>query len=370
MRTIFKIRYLLFFVLLALIQNCSQKSKTESSKINSGLRFYSADDFGSVKKFDSHIHVNTIDTPFINQAVKDNFSFLNIVDDRPFGITMTAQHEIAVRQFESFPERMVFATTFQVKGWDDREWQDKTLAHLKNSVSQGAVAVKIWKNIGMDLRDKTGKFIMVDDPKLDPIYDFIVKEDITLIGHNGEPRDCWLPLDSMKVKGNKNYYGQHPEYHMFLHPEFPSYDDQINARDNMLAKHPGMKFIGCHLGSLEWSLDELATRLDKYPNMAVDLSRYANLYIHTLNDWQKTHDFFIKYQDRLIYGTDRSVNSTKNAESLKKSAHEAWFRNWIFFATDEKIPVPEIGGEITGLKLPSDVIDKIYYSNALKWLGL
>ncbi len=370
MSTLLKLKYLLLFILIAVTQNCGQKKSSDSTAINSGLRFYSAGDFASVKKFDSHIHVNTADTPFINQTIKDNFRFLNIVDDRPFGITMADQHEIAVRQYKNFPERMVFATTFSVNGWDNADWQEKTLEHLKNSVAQGAVAVKIWKNIGMDLRDKTGKFIMVDDPGLDPVYDFIVKEKITLIGHNGEPRDCWLPLDSMKVKGNKNYYGQHPEYHMFLHPEFPSYEDQINSRDNMLEKHPDMKFIGCHLGSLEWSLDELAKRLDKYPNMAVDLSRYGNLYIHTMNDWQKTYDFFIKYQDRLIYGTDRSVNSVKDAGSMKRSAHDSWFRHWIYFATDEKIEVPEAGGEITGLKLPADVIDKIYYSNAVNWLGL
>ena len=90
----------------------------------------------------------------------------------------------------------------------------------------------------------------------------------------------------------------------------------------MLEKHPDLKFIGCHLGSLEWSLDELAKRLDKYPNMAVDLSRMTNLQIHTMNDWQKTHDFFIKYQDRLIYGTDRSVNSTNNPSGMKKNVHD------------------------------------------------
>jgi predicted TIM-barrel fold metal-dependent hydrolase len=222
----------------------------------------------------------------------------------------------------------------------------------------------------MDLRDKNGKFIMPDNPGLDPIYNYMTKNRITLIGHNGEPRDCWMPLDKMTVGGNRSYYSQHPEYHMFLHPEYPSYEDQINARDNMLAKHPDLKFIGCHLGSLEWSLDELAKRLDKYPNMAVDLSRFTNIHIHARNDWQKTHDFFIKYQDRLIYGTDRSVNSTSNSDSMKKSVHDSWLKHWIFFATDQVIDVPEAGGKVKGLHLPADVIDKIYYRNAMKWLGL
>lgn len=370
MRTIPKTTYVMLIIILSLTQNCYLFGRTDPGRINSGLRFYSADDFGSVRKFDSHIHLNTTDTAFINLALKDNFRFLDIVDDRPFGITMDEQLEIAFGQHKNFHVQMNFATTFPVKGWDDADWQEKTLNHVKESIAKGAVAVKIWKNIGMDLRDKSGRFIMLDDPRLDPLYDYLTKKKITLIGHNGEPRDCWLPLDKMTVRGNRSYYSQHPEYHMFLHPEYPSYDDQINARDNMLAKHPGLRFIGCHLGSLEWSLDELAERLDKYPNMAVDLSRFTNLHIHAMNNWQATHDFFIKYQDRLIYGTDRSVNSTNNPEGMKKGVHNSWLSHWLFFATDQMIKVPEINGEVKGLHLPADVIDKIYYRNAVKWLNL
>jgi predicted TIM-barrel fold metal-dependent hydrolase len=370
MRIIVRLTFLMILILPVIGQNCAPGSRSSGSKIKSGLRFYSVEDFTSVLKFDSHIHYNTSDTAFVNFATNENFHFLNIVDDRPFGITMQEQLGLAFMHQEKYSGRMFFATTFPVRNWDDQDWQEKTLEHLKKSFLKGAVAVKIWKNIGMDLRNKNGEFVMVDDPQLDIIYDYLAKQGITLIGHNGEPRDCWLPLEQMTVGGNRNYYSLHPEYHMYLHPEFPSYQDQINARDNMLAKHPDMKFIGCHLGSLEWSLDELAKRLDRYPNMAVDLSRFTNLHIHARKDWQKTHDFFIKYQDRLIYGTDRSVNSTKNFEGTKKGIHDAWLSHWIFFATDQVINVPEAGGEVKGLHLPADVIDKIYYKNAVKWLGL
>lgn len=361
---------MLVLLLSVIGQNCAPGSRPAGAEIKSGLRFYSAGDFATVPKFDSHIHYNTADTPFINFAARENFRFLNIVDDRPFGITMQEQLGLAFRHQENFSGRMAFATTFPVKEWDSPDWQQKTLDHLKNSISKGAVAVKIWKNIGMDLRDKNGKFVMVDDPKLDAIYNYLAKQKITLIGHNGEPRDCWLPLEKMTVAGNRNYYGKHPEYHMYLHPDFPSYEDQINARDNMLAKHPDLRFIGCHLGSLEWSLDELSKRLDKYPNMAVDLSRFTNLHIHAKNDWQKTYDFFIKYQDRLIYGTDRSVNSTSNTESMTRGVRESWLKHWIFFATDEVMNIPEAGGDVKGLHLPAGVINKIYYKNAIEWLRL
>ena len=218
----------------------------------------------------------------------------------------------------------------------------------------------------MDLKDKEGKFVMIDHPKFDPILEYLERNNITLIGHLGEPKDCWKPLDSMTF--HQSYYRSHPEYHMYLHPEYPSYEDQIAAKDNMLAKHPDLKFIGAHLGSLEWSLDELADRLDRFPNMAVDLARVSNLNYHAMIDWQKTHDFFIKYQDRLLYATDVQVGESKDPAQMKKSAHESRFRYWKFFTTDEPFEVPGKDGTCKGLKLPAEVIDKIYLKNAKKWL--
>ena len=357
-----RIIFTLLPVLFYLIAGCRNKAASE------GGEFYSTSDFMTVRKIDMHIHFNTDDTAFINLAKKDNFRLLDIVDDRPFGLPMEDQQNIALQLARQFPGQISFATTFKTGQWNDVNWEKQTLQYLENFISKGAIAVKIWKNIGMDLKDASGKFVMVDDPRLDPVYDLIVKKNIALIGHNGEPKDCWLPLDQMTVKGNKNYYSNHPGYHMFLHPEYPSYDDQINSRDRMLEKHPRMRFIGCHLGSLEWSLEEIALRLDKYPNMAVDLSRMANLHIHAFNDREKTREFFIRYRDRLIYGTDKSVNKTDNPENMKKNVHNSWLNDWKFLATDEMIRSANGEGEFRGLKLPSAVIDKIYRLNAEKWL--
>ena len=360
--------YLFLVILSGLLQDCSITKISGDGKKHSKQEYYTINDFTSVEKFDSHVHLNTEDTDFILLSEQDNFRLLDIVDDRPFGLPMDQLQKIAINQLKAHPDRIAFATTFSVKSWNNDDWQEKTLASLENSISSGAIAVKIWKNVGMDLKDKDGKFVMIDNPRFDPIFDYLAKNNIPLIGHNGEPKDCWLPLEKMTVKGNKNYYSQHPEYHMFLHPEYPSYEEQIRARDHMLEKHPDLKFIGAHLGSLEWNLDELTERLDKFPNMAVDLSRFTNLHIHSLTNWQKTHDFFIKYQDRLIYGTDRSVAGTTNRAEMKKSLHDARIRHWMFFATDEKMAEPEIDGEFKGLKLPRTVIDKIYRKNAEQWI--
>ena len=347
--------------LTIILNGCSTKNGSGSQNEGSEPEYYTVDDFQRVEKFDSHIHLNTEDTTFIRQAQRDNFRFLVIVDDRPFGITMEDQQKIVRKQLKAFPEQISYATTFSVTNFHKPGWQDETLAYLKESFEQGAVAVKVWKNIGMDLRDENGKFVMIDDPKFDPILDYLEENNITLIGHLGEPRDCWLPLEEMTF--HQGYYRSHPEYHMYLHPEYPSYEDQINARDNMLAKHRDLKFVGAHLGSQEWSLEALAKSLDKYPNMAVDLARMSDLNFHAKRDWQGTRDFFIKYQDRLLYATDVQVRTQEDPAEMNRRTHEARIFHWKFFVTDEMLTTGGIEGEFKGLKLPRAVVDKIYGGN-------
>ena len=359
-----KLSGFLLLVFTVMLQHCSPAPQADNSV--AVAEYYSEDDFETVKKFDSHVHLNTTNPAYIHQAIEDNFKFLDIIDDRPFGITMYEQEKIALQQRKAFPQQMVYATTFPVDGFTNSGWQQETIDRLKRTIDEGAVAVKVWKNIGMALKDADSNFVMIDHPRFDTIISFLESRQVPLIGHLGEPRECWLPLDQMIL--HKGYYSRHPEYHMYLHPEYPSYEKQVEARDNMLAKHPRLKFIGAHLGSLEWSLDELAKRLDRFPNMSVDLARMQDLFLHTKNNRQKTRDFFIKYQDRLLYATDLQVNATKDTAALKQRAHETKVRDWRFFATDNTLSENNIG-EFKGLRLPAAVIDKIYYSNATRLLG-
>src|SRR5690606_15613879 len=112
----------------------------------------------------------------------------------------------------------------------------------------------------------------------------------------------------MTDSGNYRYFKSHPEYHMYLHPEAPSYEDQINARDHLLEKFPNLIFTGAHIGSIEWSVDEIAKRLDKFPNMNIDLSaRMAHLQYQSIADYDKVRNFMLKYKDRIIYGTDITI---------------------------------------------------------------
>ena len=173
----------------------------------------------------------------------------------------------------------------------------------------------------MTYKDSAGQFIMIDNPKFDPVIQFIINQDKTIMAHLGEPKNCWLPLDQMTVNNDRNYFKNHPEYHMYLHPEYPTYDDQINARDRFVEKHPDMRFVGAHLGSLEWDVDELAKRLDKFPNMAVDMAaRIPHLQHQTKLNREKVREFLIRYQDRIIYATDSGISPDQIQKTKKRFA--------------------------------------------------
>lgn len=336
--------------------------------------YYSLNDYKSVTKIDSHVHIDTDKGYFEEQAAKDNFILLTLMVDHSDSLAVNQQLAAAVNSVTKFPGKVFYGAAFyfDTASWGTDSWSRKTIAKLDHNIRKGgAVTVKIWKNIGMTERDKSGKFIMVDDPHLKPVIDFIASQNIPVTGHLGEPKNCWLPLNEMTVSGDSSYYAQNPKYHMFLHPEYPTYDQQIEARDHLLALHPDLKFIGCHLGSLEWNVGELAKRLDKYPNMAVDMAaRICHLQYQSARDRKKVRDFIIKYQDRLLYGTDLSDNDNSDSSKLTEWEHSTWIDDWKYFTTDDKMVSDKFRGTFEGLQLPKEVVRKIYSENAVKWYNL
>ena len=348
-------------LLLSLILGCGPKGEV----------FYSAADFGKVPKMDVHFHYNTTDVSYIKFADSLNFRFVSPNVDAGESIDRQLQVSSVLKQ--QFPDKYTFLGTFSVEGFGKKDFATKTIQRIDSCLKAGASGIKIWKNIGMVLKDSLGKYVMADNPKFDSIYNYLEINNIPLMGHIGEPKNCWLPLDQMTLDNDKNYFTNHPEYHMFLHPEAPSYEAQVETRDNILKKHPKLNFIGAHLGSLEWSVDELAKRLDQFPNFNVDFSaRIGHLEYQSSKDREKVRQFMIKYQDRLLYGTDGSLNEQiANPQAKKNSLRNVWLEQFIYLATDEPVLVKDLGGlKVKGLQLPREVVYKIYSKNAIRLLNL
>jgi predicted TIM-barrel fold metal-dependent hydrolase len=334
---------------------------------------YSMADFTAVRKFDAHAHVNTLDAGgLLEQAERDGFEILSINVDYPAFNPQQEQYRIALALQEREPRRFHFAATFSMDGWDSPGWSERVAAHLKDAVAHGARAVKVWKNIGMSFRDRNGKLVMLDDPGFDPVWRQIEALGVPVIGHLGEPRNCWLPLEQMTTENDRGYFREHPEYYMYLHPEMPSYEEQIAARDRFLARAPTqLRFVGAHLASLEWSVDRLARFLDTYPQAVVDLAaRMTNVQAQSSEHHDAVRDFFIRYQDRILYATDLTQGADSPPAEVAQEAATRWRSDWKYLATGESQFVEDLPRDVRGLSLPRAVIDKIYYANAQAAFGL
>ncbi len=346
-------------IALSLMVSCSGKKSPEH---------YGLDDFRKVKKIDVHVHVNGTNPIFLDLAVEDNFRLATVNTDYKDFPDIDKQYEIALALKKKYPGRLEYFSTFRMDGWDDSQWAEKTIEHLDSTFRNDAMGVKFWKNIGMKFRDKSGNLVMVDDPGFDPIFKFIIKRGKAVIHHVGEPKNCWLPKEEMTVNNDKEYFTTHPQYYMYIHPEMPSYEDQISSRDRMLEKNPGLRYMGAHLASLEWNVDTLAAFLDRFPNTVVDMAaRMGQLQAQSSENLNRVRNFLIKYQHRVLYATDLTQPPGEDIDWFREEAHNKWYLDWKYLATGDSLKVPELDHAFKGLNLPKEVLDNIYFNNAEKF---
>lgn len=323
-------------------------------------------------KVDAHVHLNADRMHLFNLARRYNFSLLTINTEVPEfpPIQKQCQYAQAFRQ-EWSQRRIHYAVTISTAGFEQPGWIEESIDRINSALSRGACGVKFWKNIGMELQRQDGSYVMLDAPELHPILTFLERNRITVLGHQGEPRNCWLPLDQMTVQGDRDYFSQNPQYHMHLHPEYPGYWEHIASRDQVLARHPSLRFVGLHLASLEWDLHELSLRLDHYPNLAVDLAeRMPHLFYHASKERERVIAFFEQYQDRIIYGTDLIDDPKLNEDTVARELEKRWTCQWEFLATGNHIYSTQIDDSVQGLNLPYEILKKIYYTNAVRWYKL
>ncbi|WP_296944052.1 amidohydrolase family protein [uncultured Massilia sp.] len=329
---------------------------------------YTMADFDKVPKIDAHLHLHgESQDAYLALARRDNFRALTINVDYPDFPPLDVQRRVARRAAHAHPAELAWVATFATKDFERPGWTEATLKDLDGALADGAVGVKVWKNIGMDLRDRQGRLVMVDDPRLDGLFAGLERRGVMVLGHQGEPHNCWLPVERMTVKNDQEYFRNHPAYHMYRHPEMPGYEQQMAARDHLLARHPRMRFTGVHMASLEWDVGRLGRFLDAHPGVHVDVAaRMGQIQYQSRRDPKAVVDFFVKYQDRLMYGTDLAQSAGQPDAAFAQDLDTVWRRDWRYFNTADRFDVPELDGPVRGLALPKGVVDKLYRLNAEK----
>lgn len=325
----------------------------------------SAPPFEQILKIDVHAHVFEDIPVFAEMMRRANLRIVNICVRGNDPQRMRLMEERAESIHNHYPHQFHFASTFDLTRRNDPNYAEQVTAWLDKSFEAGAVMTKIWKEVGMEIKTPTGEYLMPDDPVFDPIYKHLAMRSKPLLAHLAEPVAAWLPLDPKNV--HYGYYSTHPEWHVYGREGFPSHATILAARDRILEKHPDLIFIGAHCGSMSHDVDEIAKRLDRYPNFYVEVSaRTRDL---SRQPAEKVRNFFVKYQDRIMYGTDlgrwperdgspsdnQQVRFTENAEKMYRTDYE-------YYAGARKVGMG--GKEVDCLNLPQPVLEKFYHKNA------
>jgi predicted TIM-barrel fold metal-dependent hydrolase len=250
------------------------------------------------------------------------------------------------------PGRFMVFTQIDWSKIDDPNFSDETVAQIRDAVSRGARGLKLLKDLGLGVRDKSGKLIAVDDARLDPVWDECGRLGVPVFIHTGDPEAFFHPIDATNERYEELI--SHPDW-SFYGRDYPSLESLMEARNHVFAKHPKTTFVSLHMGWPE-NLDWVQSMLDKYPNVMVEFgAREAELGRQP----HRTRDLFLKYQDRVMFGTDNGVTEEmyRNNFRFLETADE-YFDYW---------GAPGQGRfEISGLALPDGVLEKIYHKNAEK----
>lgn len=233
---------------------------------------------------------------------------------------------------------------------DEPGWPAEALAQLAAGAAQGASGLKVYKSLGLTDRDKSGKRIAVDDPRLDPIWERCAELGLPVLIHSGEPSPFWLPKD----KHNERWLELKQEPGRYRPADrFPPFATILGEQHHLFRKHPKTRFIDAHLGWLGNDLARLGQLLDELPNVSTEIGAVLAELGRQPRAAQK---WLIRYQDRVLFGKD----------TYSKEEYYAYFR--VLETADEYFDYyrkRHAHWKLYGLELPDAVLRKIYYRNAL-----
>ena len=318
----------------------------------------------AVDPVDTHTHVAKGDPAFYAMLERLHMRILDIlvVDDHDaYRKNLKQQLADAEKVVRESRGEVFLCTTFDPFQFNQADFAQAAVQKLNRDFDNGAVAVKIWKNVGMELKDSGGHYVLPDSPAFEPILQDIERHNRSLIAHLAEPDEAWQPPDPKAL--DYSYYKQNPTWYMYRKPGAPAKTEILAARDRLLAENPGLRVVGAHLGSLEDDLDTLGKRLDKYPNFAVDTAaRVPHLVVQPSD---QVRAFILKYQDRILYATDLEFLKDQSPEDAIAEWQQQYARDWRYFATNDGFDYD--GHQVHGLGLPQEILRKLYHSNALHW---
>jgi predicted TIM-barrel fold metal-dependent hydrolase len=230
-------------------------------------------------------------------------------------------------------------------------WKEREVAGLEQAVKDGAVGLKVFKGLGLSTRKADGSRLKIDDPVLDPIWQTAARLNIPVIIHVADPAQFFAPIDFKNERWLELNVFPGREYPQ---DRFPGFEELMGERDRMFARNPKTRFINAHFGWHGNDLGRAARHLDALPNVVFEVG--AVLYEFGRQP-RAARDFFIKYQDRILFGKD----------AYEPTEYPYYWR--VFETRDEYFDYYRdyhAFWKLYGMDLPEDVLRKLYYRNALR----
>jgi predicted TIM-barrel fold metal-dependent hydrolase len=270
--------------------------------------------------------------------------------------------EIA-RYQEPYPDRFAVFSGIDYDNFaSDPNFGETEAKRLRESVAIGARGLKVWKTLGLRLRDTEGLLIPVDDERLDPLWATAAELNVPVLIHINDPVAFFQPLDRFNERWEELH--NHPDWHFYptrprgdlMHPDFPSFDEVIEQFERLLRRHAQTTFIGAHVGCYAENLDWVGRVMDACPNFYADISaRIAELGRQPYT----ARDFFINHQDQIVFGTDAQPDPRTYGTYYRFLETRDEYFNY------GREQPPRAGRwQIYGLDLPDDVLRKVYAGNA------
>lgn len=259
--------------------------------------------------------------------------------------------------------RLIIFANLDFAQIDDPQFGEKMVSFLEEAHARGVRGLKIFKSLGLTVRDHDGKVVPIDDPRLDEVWDACARLDMPVLIHSADPVAFFEAVDETNERWMQ--LKRHPDWSFADRSKFPSWEEVIAQRNRVIAKHRNTQFIVAHMAESANDYAQLARWLDENPNLVVDLSGRDN---EIGRQPRASRAFFLRYADRILFGTDRYPGR------LDQPRYHVYFR---MLETDDEAfdyydnPFPPSGEwKIYGLGLPNEVLQKVYGENAKRVLKL
>jgi predicted TIM-barrel fold metal-dependent hydrolase len=253
----------------------------------------------------------------------------------------------------TYPNRFVVFANVDFDGVGRPGWSQKAVAQLEEDVKNGARGLKVYKSLGLRNMDSEGKRLAIDDDRLDPVWKKCGELGIPVLIHSADPKSFWESMDNRNERWLE--LKTHPRRQRSDTDPAP-WQQIIDEQHRMFKKNPRTKFINAHMGWYANNLGRLSELMDEMPNMYVGIGAIiAELGRQPRN----ASAFFIKYQDRILFGKD----------SWQPGEFPTYFR--VLETDDEYFPYYKkyhAFWSMYGLDLPDEVLQKVYYKNAMSLL--